>query len=205
MEDFERNIFINCPFDEEYYAILRPLLFTIIFHGYTPRIALECSDSGQPRLTKIQNLIMQSKFSIHDLSRLQAGKKNEFYRLNMPFELGIDFGCRTFSSESHSEKRFLILEKENFRYMKALSDINGFDIKSHKNNPQELIKSIRNWFVETVNIRDAKSPTMIWYSFNDFWAFLYDTKTSEGFTNSEIDFMPIPEMIENMREWISNN
>lgn len=205
MEDYNKNIFINCPFDKEYYVILRPLLFTILFHDYTPRIALECSDSGQPRLTKIQNLIKQSKYSIHDLSRLQSGKKNEFYRLNMPFELGIDFGCRTFSSQNHSEKRFLILEKESLRYMKALSDINGFDIKSHKNDPQELIKSVRNWFVETVKFLNAKSPTGIWYSFNDFWAFLYDTKKSEGFTDDEINFMPVPEMIENMRNWIIEN
>ena len=28
---FERNVFVNCPFDEAYYPLLRPLLFTIIY------------------------------------------------------------------------------------------------------------------------------------------------------------------------------
>ena len=28
---YESNVFINCPFDKEYYALLRPLLFTIIY------------------------------------------------------------------------------------------------------------------------------------------------------------------------------
>jgi hypothetical protein len=89
--------------------------------------------------------------------------------------------------------------------MKALSDINGLDIKSHKNDPQELVKSVRNWFVETVKIKNVKSPTIIWYSFNDFYGSLYDLKTSEGFTIEEIDFMPIPELIDNMKSWIERN
>ena len=199
---FENNIFINCPFDNDYYPILRPLIFTIIYHGYTPRISLENSDSGQPRLDKLRGLINDSKYSIHDLSRLQSIKKREFYRLNMPFELGIDFGCRVFSNDGHGEKKFLILEKESYNYMKALSDINGFDIKQHSNSPQGVIKAVRNWFVETLKYKNAKSPTVIWYEFTDFYADLFDRKEAEGFTTEEIDFMPIPELIDNIEEWM---
>lgn len=96
---FEDNVFINCPFDEEYHALLRPILFTTIYLGLKPRIALERSDSGEPRITKIIELIRESKYAIHDLSRLKARRKGEFFRLNMPFELGIDVGCRTFGGE----------------------------------------------------------------------------------------------------------
>ena len=199
---YEKNVFINCPFDNEYLPLLRPLLFTILYHGFEPRIATENSDSGLPRIEKIKNLISESKFSIHDLSRIQASKRKEFYRLNMPFELGIDFGCRLYSGIEHSEKRFLILEKESYRYMKAFSDINGLDIKSHKNEPIEVVRAVRNWFVETVKYSGSKSPTIIWYNFNDFFAKLYDDKISEGFTKDEIDFMPIPELIENMKIWL---
>lgn len=92
--DFSRNVFVNCPFDSKYVALLRPLLFTLVYLGYVPRIASESLDSGKPRIEKIVELITESKFSIHDLSRLQSLKEGEFYRLNMPFELGIDFGCR---------------------------------------------------------------------------------------------------------------
>jgi len=87
-KSFEHNVFINCPFDREYYSLLRPLLFTITYLGFNPRIALESSDSGEMRIEKICALIKSSKYSIHDLSRLKAAKKGEFYRLNMPFELG---------------------------------------------------------------------------------------------------------------------
>jgi hypothetical protein len=52
----------------------------------------------------------------------------------MPFELGIDFGLRHFNPD-YSDKRSLILEKERYDYMRSISDINGFDIKNHDDNP----------------------------------------------------------------------
>jgi len=50
---FENNVFINCPFDEDYFSLLRPLLFTIVYLGYNPKIATERADSGEARLFKI--------------------------------------------------------------------------------------------------------------------------------------------------------
>ena len=125
--DYDKNIFINCPFDDEYFLLLKPLVFTIVYFGFSPRISLESSDSGLARLDKIIGLIKDSRYAIHDLSRLQARKVDEYYRLNMPFELGLDYGLRRFDSE-FSDKRSLILETKEYEYMKAISDINGFDI-----------------------------------------------------------------------------
>lgn len=205
MESSDKNIFINCPYDEEYYTILRPLLFTILYLGFIPRMALDRSDSGEPRLEKIKNLISQSQYSIHDISRLLSSKRKEFYRLNMPFELGFDYGYRCFSNNSNSTKRFLILEKERYRYMSALSDINGLDIKSHQDNPEVLVTVVRNWFVETVGMTNVKSPTVIWYKYLDFNSALYDKKTNEGFTDRDINYMPISELIANIRDFIQND
>jgi len=89
---FGKNVFINCPFDEAYRPLLEPLLFTIVSFGYCPRIAAERSDSGESRLSKIAELVAESKYSIHDLSRLKAPKAGALQRMNMPFELGIDYG-----------------------------------------------------------------------------------------------------------------
>jgi len=36
---FDRNVFINCPFDDGYMPLLRPLLFTVYCLGFQPRIA----------------------------------------------------------------------------------------------------------------------------------------------------------------------
>lgn len=160
----DKNVFINCPFDDKYLSLLHPLLFTIIKLGYNPRIALENSDSSKPTLEKLLDIIKESKDSIHDLSRLQAVEEKEFYRLNRPFELGLDYSAKHFDDNLRS-KKFLILETEKFNYMKALSVINGFDIKSHKDNPIKIIGCVVSWFTETVGIRKIGSSKKIWYDF----------------------------------------
>mgnify|MGYP000394971138 CR=1 FL=1 len=203
--DYEKNVFINCPFDKDYLSLLRPLLFTIVSFGFKPKIALENSDSGELRLNKICQLIEISKYSIHDLSRLQASAKNEFYRLNMPFELGIDYGCRRFSSAHHKQKRCLILEKGRFDFAKAISDLSGVDIKSHNNEPQALVRAVRDWFVETVKVKKASSPTIIWYRFNEFAAEFYVKRKNEGFRDDDVNMMPVPEYIDFIQKWLRAN
>ena len=198
---FDKNIFINCPFDDDYYSLLRPLLFTVIYLGFNPKIALERSDSGETRLSKICELIAHSKYSIHDLSRMKASQKEQLSRHNMPFELGLDIGCRIFSKGLLKDKKCLIIEKEKYRYMKALSDISGCDIKDHDDDPIKIVQQVRNWFVVTVGVRKAPSPTTIWYSFNDFTSDFFDKRISEGFSNEDLNMMPIPEYIDFIKEW----
>ena len=156
--NYKYNVFVNCPFDDAYFELLKPLVYSIVYFGYIPRISLESSDSGLSRLDKIIQLIRESKYAIHDLSRLRSKKVNEYYRLNMPFELGLDYGLRKFDS-AYSDKRSLILEKEAYDYMKALSDINGFDIKNHRDNPEKMIGCLRAWFTETVGLRELKTTS----------------------------------------------
>ena len=83
--DFSQNVFVNCPFDPDYVPLLRPLLFTVLYLRYLPRIASERLDSGEPRIDKIVGLIKQSRFSIHDISRMESSEKEELYRPNMAF------------------------------------------------------------------------------------------------------------------------
>ena len=90
--DFGRSVFINCPLDDEYKPLLQAILFCLIRFGFKPRIATERTDSAESRLEKIKELIRSSKYSIHDLSRCQSSGPREHYRMNMPFELGLDFG-----------------------------------------------------------------------------------------------------------------
>ncbi len=58
---FDQNVFVNCPFDEEYLPLLHPLLFTITFLGFKPRIAVEALDSGAPRILKILDVFAESR------------------------------------------------------------------------------------------------------------------------------------------------
>jgi len=202
--DYEKNVFINCPFDDEYLSLLRPILFTIIYLGFIPRISLESFDSGKSRFNKICELIEQSKYSIHDLSRIKARKKGEYFRLNMPFELGLDIGCRIFQKEKYSDKKHLILEKEKYRYQAAISDLSNSDIKSHKNDPMIAVRQIRNWFVVN-GLRGATSGKVIWYKFTDFMTDFYKKREAEGFEEDDIYEMPNSGYKDFINDWIKVN
>jgi hypothetical protein len=201
--NFSKSVFINCPFDPDYIALLRPLLFTILYLGYIPRIASERLDSGEPRIDKIAELIQQSKFSVHDLSRIESSDKEELYRLNMAFELGIDFGCRLFAGGKVKSKRFLVLEKERFRYQKALSDLSGSDIKNHNNEPEELVREVRNWFVQTTSLRPT-SGTKIWEDFNEFMADFRQKREEQGYRGKDLQTMPTQEYVDFIKEWLAD-
>jgi len=176
---FEKNIFINCPFDQDYFFLLRPLLFTILYCGYDPRIALESFDSGEIRLDKIKRLIDDSSLSLHDLSRIKSTKKNEFYRLNMPFEIRLDPGCKLYHpDEKYRSKKSLILEKERYAY--------------------------QNWFSEIGNYTLVIGST-IWDDYNFFYTDFYADRTEKGFNEKDLDKMPIPEFIVYIENWIIKN
>lgn len=201
---FEKNVFINVPFDKDYIHLLRPLLFTVIYLGYNPRISSESFDSKEIRIQKIINLIEQSQFSIHDLSRIQCKGKNELYRLNMPFELGIDIGCNLFKDGNYKNKKCLVLEKDRYRFQKALSDLSGSDIKNHNDDPEDIVRVVRNWFVET-GLKNATNATTIWESFNDFMADFYLKRENEGYKNKDFQMMPIPEYLEFVKDWVNSD
>lgn len=199
---FDQNVFINCPFDNDYKKLLRPLLFTVVYIGLEPKIS-ETVDSGEQRVNSIQTLIKDSKYSIHDLSRIELNKPKELPRFNMPFELGLDIGCKKFGSGELTEKRCLILEKEQYRYQKVLSDISGNDIEAHKNDAETLVRKIRNWFIGQG--MQIPSPNSIWVLFNEFEGALSELCLSEGYSQTDIDEMPKTEFIKYIKDWVEGN
>ncbi len=201
---FEKNVFINCPFDQQYLHLLRPLLFTIIYLGLKPRIALEAMDAGRTRLATIVEMIADSKFAIHDLSRIEAAKAGELSRFNMPFELGLDFGCRLFGRGLRKSKKSLVLEVEPHRYKTALSDLAGSDIESHGNEPYRIVGVVREW-LRNVRTTQAGGPAKIWSAFTDFMAWNYDDLISKGFAPRDIEALSVPELIECMESWVATN
>jgi hypothetical protein len=197
---FDTNVFINCPFDESYLPLLRPTLFTVIYLGLTPRIARESLDSGEPRINKIISLIEDSKYAIHDISRIKAVRKGEFFRLNMPFELGIDVGCRLFKVGKWSEKKCLILEAERYRYQAAISDLSNSDIAVHENEPEKVVREVRNWLNSQAGLR-APGPAKVWGAFLDFMTYNYDSLKGRGFSDKDVENLPIDELISCIYDW----
>jgi hypothetical protein len=199
---FKTSVFLNCPFDPEYRDLFRPLIFTIRALGFIPRVAFERADSGEARIGKIFELISQSCWGIHDLSRCIAKKKGEYYRMNMPLELGLDMGCRAFGMKAaYSNKRFLILEEQRYRFQQAVSDLAGSDIKAHKGEPEEVVRIVRNWLVQEANASPF-SPTQIWYAFNDFMGANYDYLVLKGYSEKDINSQPEHELSIQMGRWL---
>ena len=92
MASYEDSVFINCPFDSEYRAIFYALVFAVYDCGYVARCALEVDDSGLVRIQKIQQMISDCRFGVHDISRVESDPQTQLPRFNMPLELGLFLG-----------------------------------------------------------------------------------------------------------------
>jgi len=198
---FEKSVFINCPFDDAYWDLFRPLVFTVMRLGYIPKYSLERSDSSEARISKITSLIGASQFGIHDLSRCVAVNQGDIFRLNMPLELGLDMGAKTYGGTRLKKKKILILEKERYRFQKAISDLSNSDIKAHHADPDQIVTVVRDWLVQEANAPKL-APSFIWGQFNDCMADIHTELIAEHYTPKDIAKLPEHERIERMFAWI---
>ena len=139
------DVFVNCPFDEHYSPIADAIVFTIVDCGFSPRSALERSDASEIRIGKIYELISESKYAVHDLSRNTSNENDIKSRFNMPLELGIFLGAKSFGGDTHRGKRCLIFDASPHNYQSYISDISGQDISAHQNDERTAIRSVRDW------------------------------------------------------------
>jgi hypothetical protein len=200
---FDRSVFVNCPFDAKYEPILQAILFCITYLGLTPRLATERMDSAENRLDKIREMIEASAYSIHDLSRAQAKRRGEFFRLNMPFELGIDYACRRYFGEGRDAKKILILEKKRYRHQASLSDMAGCDLQIHGGKYEIAVRRVRNWLVNEAPTSTADGPSLILRKYIDFQGWFLERQTSRGLSDDDIRDYHTKELLDGMAEWLA--
>lgn len=202
--DFNKNVFINCPLDNKYDPFLRCMIFTLVYLGLNPRLSSETVDCSKDRLTNILGMIKQSKYSIHDISMMQASKKNEIFRMNMPFELGIDFGVANCEEDScFSTKKLLIMESDKYLYKKAISDLSGRDIYCHDYDSAKLVKIIRDWFVSCEAVTYSDGYNEIYEQFVYLSSDVWDAMGEQGKKGLACNEMPIPEYIRFAKSWVT--
>ena len=143
--DYDRNVFINCPFDADYQRLFYAIVFAVFDCGFIPRCALESRDGGQARIEKIYGIIPECRYGIHDISRTEIDGEPPLPRFNTPLELGIFLGAKRYGNERQREKVCLVLDRERYRYQRFCSDIAGNDIDTHNNDPQTAVSAVRNW------------------------------------------------------------
>jgi hypothetical protein len=135
---------------------------------------------------------------------MAAIKKGDLRRFNMPFELGIDLGCRTFGGRMLHAKKCLILEKKPYRFAKSLSDLAGVDIRAHKEDPEEMVHQVRHWVCNNIE-RQVRSGTQVWADFMVFSGRFREVLKSEGFRKKDIDNMESGEYIWFVQQWMKGN
>ena len=145
MRVYDRQVFLNVPFDARYKKLLRALVFSVHECGLVARCAQEKDDGGQVRVDKLLAIIRQCRFGIHDLSRTTLDGKNRLPRFNMPLELGLFLGARNFGGHDQRSKVCLILDSERYRYQIFCSDIAGQDIRAHANEVSRALAVVRDW------------------------------------------------------------
>ena len=141
----ELDVFINCPFDDDYQPFFEAIVWTVMRYGYRARCAKEADNSGRNRLQKILGIIGECRFAVHDISRTEPDAVNQLPRFNMPLELGLWLGAETFGGVVQAEKQCCVFDVDPYRFHKFVSDIAGHDIHAHGGEVDQLIVELTKW------------------------------------------------------------
>lgn len=211
---FENSVFVNCPFDDDFDGLLQAILFCCARLGFVPRIAPENPDNATSRLTRIEELVRTSKFGIHDVSRCYASrvdfklpaktspKEKVFSRLNMPFELGLDYGLKCSGVAPFDTKIILVLENSQYDSKRTLSDLAGWDIQFHNNDFLTIIRKVSDWLKRVGEDVEDIGPNRIVNDYFDFQEWSYETLLDRGYSKDDIEQYPSDRVLDNILAWV---
>ena len=125
--------------------MFRSIVFAITRSGFRARCALEVDDASMNRWASICDIVDQCRYGIHDISRTELDGDPPLPRFNMPLELGLFLGAKRFGDTIQKRKRCLVMDTENYRYKRFISDLAGQDIRGHRNDPGVCIEAVATW------------------------------------------------------------
>lgn len=195
------SVFLNCPFDDDYRPFFRAIVFTIHDAGFVARCALELSDAAQDRLSRIESIIEDCRYGIHDISRTEVGSSG-LPRFNMPFELGLFMGSKRYGGRRQRGKSCLVLDRERYRYQRFLSDISGSDIATHEGKPERAVTRVRDWLRTASRRTTIPGGRRIWSRYQRFIEDLPALCTTLGVDESDLSFPDYSNMVV---EWLREN
>jgi hypothetical protein len=139
-------------------------------------------------LSKIVDLISRCNYAVHDISYTELDSHTQLPRFNMPFELGLYFGCQNYGGQLHHKKTSLILDRDPYRYRAFLSDISGQDIRPHGGDPRAAVKEVRDWLRAKSGKRNIPGGAEIWLRYELFRAELPRLCAKERLLIEELTF-----------------
>lgn len=199
--DYDRNVFINCPFDDTYLPLFRALVFGVFECGLIPRCTQEVYDAGEVRIEKIAGLVRDCRWGIHDISRTELNSRG-LPRFNMPFELGLFLGAKRFGARPHTSKSCLVLDRDKHRFQEFISDIAGQDIAEHGNEPLRAVRAVRDWLaVARPGLPRPAGPAAIGRRYVRFCGELPAICTAADLRPDELTFVEYADMVST---WLSS-
>jgi hypothetical protein len=71
----------------------------------------------------------------------------------------------------------------------------------HRNQPAAALTEVRNWLNTEAGLR-APGPDAIWTRFTDFTGQNYDALKTRGYSDADVERLPIAELIDDMTRWV---
>jgi len=147
-----RQVFLNIPYDSSFEELYIAYIVGVVELGLKP-VATLAIPGGQARLDRIFDLMRASRYSIHDLSRVELDRTPpRTPRFNMPLELGMAVAWAKIAPASHT---YITFEAVHRRAQKSLSDMAGSDFNIHDNSPEGVMRELCSAFS-----RQAPRPTV---------------------------------------------
>lgn len=126
---------------------------------------------------------------------MEAG---ELARLNMPFELGIDYGISV-GDQKMASKRLLVIAQDRYLHQAALSDIAGWDVRAHGGKYEKAIKQVRTWLWS--HGQADRSSSQIIGDYTGFQEWDYERLLADGWNEDDIQERETAELLEAMNAW----
>lgn len=180
------------------------MVFTIHDCGFAARLAVEDTGARELRLDKIVRIIRDSRYSIHDISRVELGE-SKLPRFNMPFEAGLAMGAIRFEPEraDGQSRDFLLLDAVPYRDKMTLSDLAGQDPKTHNNETSKIISAVRAFLAAKAREVPVRGATAIIARYESFVRALPKLAQKVEVTIDELNsFDYLPDRIALMVGWL---
>lgn len=134
------GVFLNYPYDDAYLGFSDAIHFAVVASNRLPVCATDLSLPDTPRLSVVERLVEQCRYSVHDLSRVTGEGEGNYARLNMALELGMAMQ-RRFDDRHHyaiciSTKHVLDL---------VASDLKGSDPICYNESASGLCLQVHAW------------------------------------------------------------
>lgn len=178
------------------------IVFAITDLGFVARSAWEKDDGGEVRLGKIQRIIEECRYGVHDISAVELDSKYRLPRFNMPLELGLFLGCQRYGGGRQRSKSSLIFDTEPYRYRIFISDIAGQDIHPHGADVKTAIRELRAWLATASKRTRLPGGEDI---FQRYEAFQADLPALCKELKLEVDEVTFTELRQMMVEWLKQN